>query len=259
MHSRHIDAERAVLSINDTWLDRVIEAHRICPFARPCRTHGKLMRRVMWQTAPDVDAAMRAIAEFEADACADAEIGLLIFPNLATVATKTFDSFHVAVREAYEARWGDGQQFYLVPFHPQYAFDDGDAHRLVRFWRKSPDPAFQFVRIAVLDAVRGTDRAAAISHEIQRRLADGTDIDEVLTWLEAQKAPVALADQVSQDNFRTMQRHRRGAFEAILTEINELRHRAYAAAGLNETAAGGWADSPWTRIADAADHAATPA
>ena len=201
----------AALARNDRYVREFVEAFNLCPYAKRCRESGKLHRVVLLDAggAPGTAgfaAALAslggAIAGIERLPPDSIEVGLVLLPALdpslaqGRAGARAFEQLVGAAREEMQARHARGDTpFYCVPFHPHFAEDLADAHRAVRFIRKSPDPTVQLVRASVLRAVRGTDPGGS-------RYVDIAGLST--TQLLALAGPLSVSDRIGRVNLRTL-------------------------------------------------------
>jgi hypothetical protein len=190
------------LERNDRYIREFVEALHICPYAKTCRTSGKLVRRVV-ERAEDVLAEARAVEAMPDDAV---EVALLIFPGAradGVESAREFESFCARLRPSLT-------KFYCVAFHPDLPRDLFDAHRAVRFIRRSPDPTIQMVRASVLYAVRGSNDGGT-------RVVDPSKmtLEELMTIA----SPLSLAERIAEANLETLHREGPERIERLLSEI----------------------------------------
>lgn len=150
-------SDQAVLQRNDQFLTRFVEAHQICPFARSCRENGRLQRQIVRGDLPKLQQdLLQAMVGYQDSEATGPEVVLLICPEF----MGTYSEFERLVRAAHE-QWRTavaGQPiFYAVAFHRDLPFGAGSPQRLVGFWRHTPDPTVQLVRVATLLALRDHD------------------------------------------------------------------------------------------------------
>jgi hypothetical protein len=193
----------AALGRNDRYLREFVEALHLCPFARRCREDGKLHRRVLLAG----DDAVAALREVEALPESSVEVALLLFPQALTGspdAARAFEEFAAGMRE----QLARPAAFYCVAFHPDLPRDLGDAHRAVPFFRRSPDPTLQLVRVSVLEAIRGGSG---------ERYVDPSSL--TLEQLLALRTPQSLSERIAEDNLDTVQRAGPDSVEALLASF----------------------------------------
>ncbi len=202
-----------MLRIHTRYLEEVVEAHELCPWAKGARQSGALARRVILDDP--IGSALRAIDDFAADE--KIVVAILIFPRH-DAGADAFDRFVADARKADLARRTDRAPFALAAFHPSAPWGDDSPERLVMYLRRSPDPSIQLVRVAALDAVRSSapsgkflfDGSAAAFAELERR---------------AQTVPVS--ERIARDNFERF-RAVRSEMERALEDIAADRARSYA-------------------------------
>jgi|SRR5215468_9526884 len=190
------------LERNDRYIREFVEALHICPYARTCRTSGKLHRRVL----DGLDQALPAMHEVEAMAEDAVEVALLIFPGARAdglESAREFESFCASLRPSLT-------KFYCVAFHPDLPRDLFDAHRAVQLIRRSPDPTIQMVRASVLRAVRGVSDGGT-------RVIDPSKM--TLEELMAVASPLSLADRIAEANLATLHREGPDTIERLLSDF----------------------------------------
>ena len=198
------------LARNDRYLLEFVERDVICPYAKRCRETGKLHRRVMLQTLPDVEEVTDALQLLEAQPQESTEVALVLFPGL-TLGFQEFCVFAEQVRTAYAAQTANRPAYFLVVFHPEAPLDASDADKLVSFLRRSPDPTLQLVKASVLEAVRGGSPGGSVYLSPE-------------AIAEALRTPPAIELSVSEkigiNNFETMRRVGLASRQALLTALH---------------------------------------
>lgn len=227
----------AALERNDRYVREFVEAYNLCPYAKRCRETGKLHRTVLLDQggapgtagfAAAVDSLSAAIARFERMPPESIEVGLVLLPALVpalaegVAGARAFEQLVGAARARIQARPdagapdGDTMQggtlFYCVPFHPHFAEDLGDAHRAVRFIRRSPDPTLQLVNASVLRAARGAGPGGERHVDIT-----GLSAAELMVIT----APVSLSDGIARANWRTVIEAGPDRLRALLAAFRE--------------------------------------
>lgn len=146
-----------VLQRNDQFLMRFVEAYQICPFARSCRENGRLDRWVIRGNALTLqENLLQTMLSYQGSPATGAEVVLLICPDFTGNSTE----FERTVRDTHsqwQAAVGGQPTFYAVAFHRDLPFGTDSPQRMVGFWRHSPDPTVQLVRVATLLALRDHD------------------------------------------------------------------------------------------------------
>jgi hypothetical protein len=222
--------EAEVLRINGRYNAEIIEALDLCPYAAPARQGGTSVRRVLWEPTLSVAALVQVADRLATDP--DLEVAQVILPLVRVTAGEML-SFGQAfgeanaqrAREAYDAAEGRRPNrrptFVHAVFHPDLPYKTDTPAQLVPFFRRSPDPFVQLVRLTVLD-------------EIHARRPRGTQFFdgslEDLSRLLAEKPVKSVTDLITDEN------HRRATEEGALAQISavfrdivEDRDRSYAA------------------------------
>jgi hypothetical protein len=149
------------LRLNTRYLDEVVLAWGLCPWAERALRDGQVRQHVRLDETPEVDGVLAFIDELERSP--SIAIGLLIFPR-ATLASPAFDAFAERVRRADRARRPappdepPPSPFLLAAFHPGAAETFTTPPQLVSYLRRTPDPTLQLVRASVLARATGTGR-----------------------------------------------------------------------------------------------------
>lgn len=187
------------LRVNDRYLQEVVLAFDLCPWAERSLREGHVRRRVLSATTVGTVEPMAFVDELEKDA--GAEIGLLIFPRLALPANE-FDRYAERVRQADRSRRKMGQMpaFVIAAFHPAGQVEYANADQLVSFIRRTPDPTFQFVRYSLLQEARDS----------------GSDV----------------SDNIARKNLATVTEHGAERVDAVVRDIRADRDAAYARLGV---------------------------
>ncbi len=204
------------LRLNDRFTIEVVEAFTTCPFARAARLAGRARRDVLLQSETDAEPVLQAIDRFE---CGDSDVEIvqLIFPRIGASA-REFDEFVSRVRATRAAQPRDAV-FALASFHPDYGYDGATADSMTPFFRRTPDPTIQLVRLAVLDA---------LAREPGPRTPTPDQVDGFLRGIAP--PPVSLSAWIARENFARVQRDGAGAIAAIYASISADRARSYEAA-----------------------------
>ncbi|HVU51218.1 MAG TPA: DUF1415 family protein [Polyangia bacterium] len=162
--------EAEALRLNTRYVNEVVLAWDLCPWAEKAFTSGQVRQRVLLAEAPAPEDVLPLLDE--CDAAPQIAIGLLIFPRLAMRAA-AFDAFAERVRRADHARRPDAAtsppapSFLIAAFHPDAPRTFGTPPQLVSFVRRTPDPTLQLVRAAVLR--RATGEGPRVSDDVTRR------------------------------------------------------------------------------------------
>ncbi|HVR62086.1 MAG TPA: DUF1415 family protein [Polyangia bacterium] len=189
------------LRLHDRYLEEVVLAFELCPWAEKVIRQGRFQRAVIAGAAPEATAIAPLVDALEARVPEPDDIGFAIFPELALPAA-AFDRFTERMRQADRARRPAvaPAPFLLAAFHPFGPDEFQDPHPLVPLLRRSPDPTVQLVRAARLDQAR----------------AGGADVSEA----------------VARQNFDTVAARGAGALRATLDDIRRDRDATYRRLGL---------------------------
>jgi hypothetical protein len=210
--TRDTELEREVLRLNRRYLDEVVEAFALCPWALRSRLDGQVEERVFEQDSPDFFAesldALAALAEDDS-----LEIGLFIYPRL-RLGRLDFEHFVRRLRAHDEERYPVGEvPLAMAAFHPDAEPNLEDAERLIPYLRRSPYPTIQVVRRTALDRVRGgADEGTAY-----------LDLSLVASLDMHQAVSPPLRERIARANLATVQRVGKDTVEAALRDI--LRDR----------------------------------
>ena len=202
--------DEAVLARNDRYLREFVDARQLCPYAKLCRESGKLLRQVIRRR----EDALPAIREIEALPADSVEVALLIFPEERAdgeASARAFEAFCAGLRDRMFAAHPGEAPFYAVAFHPDLPCDVQDAHRAVRFIRRSPDPTLQLVRASVLRSVR-TARGGGSRYVDASRLS----LEEAMALV----SPLSLSERIAEANLATV---RREGAERLAVQLDSLR------------------------------------
>jgi hypothetical protein len=190
---------REALRLNTRYVDEVVLAWNLCPWAEKAFAGGQVRQRVLLAETPAPKDALPFLDELEAAPALS--IGLLIFPRLATTAP-AFDAFAERVRRADHARRPDAAasppapSFFIAAFHPGAPVTFSTPPQLVSFVRRTPDPTLQFVRTSALRRATGEDPA--------------------------------VSDDVTRRNFETVNGRGADALDAVLRDLRRDRDETYA-------------------------------
>jgi hypothetical protein len=220
--------EAEVLRINGRFNAEIIEALSVCPYAAPARRAGSSVRRVVLGRTVSEDDLVRVALELEAITEPIVEVAQVILPQLTLDAKATLElGQRFGARNAQlaaEGRRAKRPVFVHAVFHPDLPYKVDTPAQLVPFFRRSPDPFVQLVRLSVLDDLhakrpRGT------------QFFDGSPDD--LARLLAEKPVKSITELISEDNRRAaLEGGNLARIEAILADI--LRDRAVAYAAFDE-------------------------
>jgi hypothetical protein len=200
---------REVRRILDRYLVEVVEAYKLCPWARPAREAAEVGFGVVWGT-PSIEAWVGAASELLARP--GTRVAMVVAPELA-IDRRAFGG----LRDDVAARLPHAG---IAEFHPDAALDLGSPARLVPFLRRAPDPLLQLVPLAILQKARGTP--SVVDRSGQARILGGS-------LVQATRSDAA--DQIALANLATMSAHG-VAIEGALDDIARDRRDSYARAGI---------------------------
>lgn len=232
-------ATQQTFARNDRYLEGLVEQHSICPFARPCRHEQKLWRSVSWTRELEAN-RLAALCEQLEQIDEPVEVALLLLPGLRGCSPAEVDALHRDVRANYQRRTG-GPTYYVVPFHPESPCNATDAGTLVRYWRRSPDPCFQFVQIETLEAVKRADPKEEQNRLALRLFSAGYSADEVLAALQQQPNRQGTSQRVAEQNLERFQKLGQPVFDAAIEAAIALK------APIVDT---NWPDIAWQPVFD---------
>jgi hypothetical protein len=196
--------EAEALRLNTRYVEEVVLAWDLCPWAAKAFTSGEVRQRVLLDEAPTPEDAVPFIDEL--DGAPEIAIGLLILPRF-QIRAPAFDAFAERVRRADHARRPDAAtsppspSFLIAAFHPGAAETFATPPQLVAFVRRTPDPTLQLVRTSVLR--RATGEGPRVSDDVTRR------------------------------NFETVGARGAAALDAVLRDIRRDRDESYARLGVS--------------------------
>jgi hypothetical protein len=210
--TRDSELEREVLRLNRRYLDEVVEAFALCPWALRARLDGQVSERVFTHESPDFFAeSLSALGALAREI--DVEIGLFIYPRL-RLSRLDFEHFVRRLRTIDEERHPVGEvPLAMAAFHPDAEPDLEEPERLIPYLRRSPYPTIQVVRRTALDRVRGgTDEGTAY---LDLSLVGSLDVHQ----------PVSppLRERIARANLATVKRVGKDTLEAAYVDI--LRDR----------------------------------
>jgi hypothetical protein len=204
--------EAEVRRLLDRYIEEIVEAYDLCPWARAARTGGELAVAILWGT-PSIDTFAAAATELLPPAGAT-HVAMVVAPELV-----------VTPSELRELR-GEVAKLVTIAgvaeFHPDATLDATTPARLVPYLRRSPDPMLQLVPHAILASVRTP----------QPRYAT---LDQLKALNDLAAAPKQdIGDRIAATN------HARVAvdgavIEAKLVEIFADRDASYARVGISRS------------------------
>lgn len=202
--------------LHERYTVELIERYDLCPWARPARLHGEIERHVLLQSSNDPEPTLALLARIEHSE-RPPPVAIAIYPRLA-LAPLAFDQFAAEVKRLDQQRHGGKPVYVSATFHPDYPLVRRSASSVVPFFRRSPDPSLQLVRLSILEAARGGDHGkfvfdySAASWERLRRRAESRSVTERITG----------------ENHAALEREGAAAFQKVLDDIAADRARSYA-------------------------------
>jgi hypothetical protein len=191
------------LRVNARYVEEVVIGWGLCPWAAQAWRQGAVARRVLIEPAGEIDKVLAFIDEIAPNPATS--IGFAIFPR-ATQTEAAWGTFAERVRRADRARRAPDESapFLLAAFHPKSgetgesatAASAAQAHALVPFIRRTPDPMLQLVRASLLD----------------RLAPPGRD----------------LSGEIARANFAAVDARTPAALDALIGEIRSDRDASYA-------------------------------
>lgn len=208
------------LRINQRYIDEIVCAHDLCPWAKSIRDGDGLARQVVFADELS-DAALR-----ETLACIEAwapreeiVVALLVFPRLRCTQPE-FRAFVGKLEQAHAANYPRGAvPLAMAAFHPHAAADLTTPARLVPFIRRSPDPTIQLVRRSAMAKVRERDNEGSV-------FADSL---EAFLPLMGKTPTPSVSDSIAIHNHRHISDTGVEHFERLFADIERDRRDAYAA------------------------------
>lgn len=182
------------MRLNQRYLDEVVLAFDLCPWAEPALRGGRVGRAVCLLETPVAADCLPFIEHFATARTSQVDIGLLLFPR-APFTWAAFDAFAERVRRAHSKP----ATYLVAAFHPAGPDRIENPHQAVSALRRAPDPMLQFVRAELIDRLKTSQ-------------------------------PEASAD-VGARNFQTMQSGALARLNAALDDIRADREVTYAQLG----------------------------
>lgn len=210
---------REALRLHSRYTEEIVERFDICPWARRARTAGEWERYVLLQVDGDLEAPLDAIRRVGLDP-RRLSVAILILPRI-DLSPRHFDDFVAALRKADQDRSDGRPSFVAASFHPDYPRNDRSPASLVPFFRRSPDPSIQLVRLSILDEARGGSHGKFLFDFSPSAYAE----------LARRRENPSVTDRITTDNAARLQSETPERLEAIYRDICEDRDRTYAALG----------------------------
>lgn len=160
--------EREALRLCARYVDEVVLAFGLCPWAEPAWRAGRVGRAVCLLPRPRPEDCLPHVDAFAAARAPGTDIGLLLFPRT-ELTWAAFDGFAERVRRA-----RPDSPFLVAAFHPDGAERADNPHQAVSFLRRTPDPMLQFVRAELITRVKAAQpdvSAQVAEHNFQAMTA----------------------------------------------------------------------------------------
>ena len=210
------EAER----IYERYAKEFVEELNLCPWAMKARADGKARSYILdsIRSLENLDETEAMVDEVAANP--EVEVGLLIFPALASkdlshVERRSFERFVAKLRERHAK--GKRAVMAMAAFHPEGPLDATSPQRLVSFIRRSPDPTIQLIRLSVLNSIRKPEDQGT-GYLDPAKLAS-------FDFTKPRKKP--LHARVAQSNHDSLVSVGFERAEAILADIAQDRLRSY--------------------------------
>lgn len=181
----HTTSQDHIQSQVEEWLDRVVIAQTLCPFAARPRQRGAIRIAVIDAAAPDT-LLERCYAELMKLADSDPnklETSLLVVPALQSSFADYWE-FVGVVEDLLDASPWRGQ-FQVASFHPDYCFEGSEPSDPANFSNRSPWPIIHLLREdSVAQAVDSHPDVSAIPErniDLLRSLSEG-ELAELFPW-----------------------------------------------------------------------------
>lgn len=207
--------EREVLRINRRYNLEIIEALSVCPFARGARHSGASRVLVLPAEEASVEALLAVVEALEP--ATEVEVAQVVLP-LAPEGPAAFSEVAARFGEANARRHGGKRPVFVhAAFHPQLPYSTDAPARLVPFFRRSPDPMVQLVRLSVLDAIHANRPRGT-------QFFDG-DPSEFLRLLRSR--PESVTDLITRENHERALAGELAQIEGLMAEIAADRAASY--------------------------------
>ncbi|MEI6745774.1 MAG: DUF1415 domain-containing protein, partial [Methylococcaceae bacterium] len=131
------------------WLETVVIAHNICPFAKRVFDNGSIHFAI--ETSTDIETCLEnLVAECERlDKDESIETTLVIYANALADFDEYLDFIEVA-QDLLEAQDYEGI-YQFASFHPKYCFEGADENDAANYTNRSPYPMLHLLRESSID------------------------------------------------------------------------------------------------------------
>lgn len=211
------DITREALRLHLRYTEEIVERFDICPWAHHARVAGEWDRYVLLQRDGDLGPPLEAIRRVQEDPRRLA-VAILIFPCI-DMTQHRFDEFVAAFRKADQDRSDGNPMFVSASFHPDYPLSERSPASLVPFFRRSPDPSIQLVRLSILEEARGGAHGSFMFDFSPAAYAE----------LARRRDHPSVTDRITVENAARLRAETPEQLEAIYRDIFADRDRTYAA------------------------------
>lgn len=221
------ELHREALRIHRRFNEEVIERFNVCPYAKGARQTSTSEIFVLPIERADVGAIIAIIEQLEGQP--EIEVAQVVCP-LVGLDAATFSEFASEVGRTNAARFSQARPHFVhAAFHPHLAYSEATAQRMVPFFRRSPDPMIQLVRLAVLDSIHK-------NHPRGTMFFDGPP--EQMLELLMRKRPESVTERITRENHEAARAGMKGEIEAMMASICDDRDETY------RRVLGSWAGHP---------------
>ncbi len=211
--------EREVRRINLRFNREIIEGLGVCPYARVGREGGASLVFVRGESEPTVEILHETVDLLVGQP--EVEVAQVVFPRV-VLGPDDFLAFSSSFAAANAARYPKKRPVFVhAAFHPALSYGTDHPSRLVPFFRRSPDPMVQLVRLSVLDAIHASKPRGT-------QFFDG-DMASLMAMLK-EKRPESVTDRITRENHERAMAGGLAVIEGIARDIASDRASAYAAA-----------------------------
>lgn len=191
----------------------IVETLVICPYAARARLENAVRIEVITHTNPPHTAVIELIEAIAQEVACD--IGFVIFPRF-ECSRSSFERFVETLRSMYSAQHQHRDtELALAAFHPEAAYDASAPHTLVPYWRRTPDPTLQTIRLSALERVRKGESSTIFVPPEQ--------IPNVLKM----KHSTPLHARIAENNYQTAQKLGAETLQKMFEDIMRDRQQTY--------------------------------
>ncbi|MGR9115101.1 MAG: DUF1415 domain-containing protein [Gammaproteobacteria bacterium] len=126
------------------WLETIVIAHNLCPFAHKVHSQGSVRYRVCHERSMERCLEALILECVRLDTSPDVVTSLVIYPN----AFGAFDDYldFLAIAESLLIEQGYEGVYQVASFHPDYCFKGSDASDPANYTNRSPYPMLHLLR-----------------------------------------------------------------------------------------------------------------